>query len=1256
MQINSKTFRLFISSTFSDFQVEREILQTKVFPDIKEYCNTKGYTFQPIDLRWGVNNEAQLDQKVLEMCIKEVQSCKTHDYPNFLIMLGDRYGWVPLANIIEKDEFELISKNITFEDKELLLYWYYEDQNQIPVSYILKQRNNEYAEYDNWVTIEDKLRFILQNSVHSLDNNIKNKYITSATESEAIEGIINYSNLTPFQQKYLQNHKQVDYKHIFGFFRDINKDTIIDDKFISNDYEKAQEFKDKVKSQLVSENILNVSTCQISKDKLDEYYLEKFILSVKEFLKRQVDLQIKEDIEKNYTNLEIEKQQQHNYLNQKLENFLGQEKILKKIEDYIHNNNNKPLIICGPSGIGKSSIMAKAIEDTSSSTDKKIIFRFIGATPNSTTTKELLNSILEELNITIEDDTINYKNDFLEDFDKDDYYFSKLLHEKIFNLKNDIVIFIDAVDQLLNDDMFSWLPDKLPLNVKIIISSLKDRHYKKDSCYFHRLRVKIKDYIEIDEFNKPIELLEILLKQQNRTLQEHQKDYFFKQYHKSNTPLYVYMAANKIQYWKSSDKENIYLASTQKAIINDYIKDLTTKHHHNKKLLQKVFGYILASKNGLSEYEILELLNTDKKFIKTIVPDTWHKNTTQELPLVIWTRLYSHIKIFLKIQNQDGQKLLYFFHREFLDAIRNLPNQRKEHENIIEATQKLIERNKENEFDSNRWSKLYILIVSEYYQLDKNEYKIFQYYDNILTFLKDEIVLKYLKYIKIMQDESIHDENSFLSKHLTNLLIYISDKYKEISHDFYIQYIDNLHLQATVLIQEKDYIAALKIEKNNLKNIEELSIFKKIKAYTNLQNIDLKKENLNIELRWFITYIKIKLYIGFLYLQNQYKTIALENNKDNYFLFKTIYENNPYNNFFEVMYYNQSIYYSMALQQKGAINETIEFSTALLKALEKKYNEKHIYLYENYAQSLYMLSVISYSKKEIDDSQKYFFKAYKIYENLLKYNFTRYSKILMSLNEHLINTYNLNNLFLESEHFYKYNIDLSNMKGEEDVDEKINTISNDLYIKILNLKKKQNQIELFFLNKRLIEYVFNLEKALWAKKYVNRLIALGGLLNKSQIDDNELTLAEKLQKEGVDICEQYMNEKDDEWLDLYTKNMNNLANTYMYLNKKEESYLLNKKNLEISTKLYKNNPDKWFRAYYYALQNMASTYFYNNDDSKEKKYKDKIKELELNPQFQLIPDVIKNKTTDRKIKLFDYFYMTLLLLGVYIFVKYVFIE
>ena len=59
---HSKTFRLFISSTFSDFQRERELLQTKVFPHIKAYCLQYGYAFQPIDLRWGVSSEAQLNQ------------------------------------------------------------------------------------------------------------------------------------------------------------------------------------------------------------------------------------------------------------------------------------------------------------------------------------------------------------------------------------------------------------------------------------------------------------------------------------------------------------------------------------------------------------------------------------------------------------------------------------------------------------------------------------------------------------------------------------------------------------------------------------------------------------------------------------------------------------------------------------------------------------------------------------------------------------------------------------------------------------------------------------------------------------------------------------------------------------------------------------------------------------------------------------------------------------------------------------------
>ncbi len=80
--MQNKTFRLFISSTFSDFKKERDVLHTEVFPVLEQHCKDNGFVFQPIDLRWGVSNEAQFDQKTLELCLEEVRVCKHFPHPN----------------------------------------------------------------------------------------------------------------------------------------------------------------------------------------------------------------------------------------------------------------------------------------------------------------------------------------------------------------------------------------------------------------------------------------------------------------------------------------------------------------------------------------------------------------------------------------------------------------------------------------------------------------------------------------------------------------------------------------------------------------------------------------------------------------------------------------------------------------------------------------------------------------------------------------------------------------------------------------------------------------------------------------------------------------------------------------------------------------------------------------------------------------------------------------------------------------------
>jgi hypothetical protein len=76
-----QSFRLFVSSTFADFTAERELLQSKVFPALDAYCVTKGYQFRAIDLKWGVNEQAQLDQRTAEIYLGEVRAAKGYRRP-----------------------------------------------------------------------------------------------------------------------------------------------------------------------------------------------------------------------------------------------------------------------------------------------------------------------------------------------------------------------------------------------------------------------------------------------------------------------------------------------------------------------------------------------------------------------------------------------------------------------------------------------------------------------------------------------------------------------------------------------------------------------------------------------------------------------------------------------------------------------------------------------------------------------------------------------------------------------------------------------------------------------------------------------------------------------------------------------------------------------------------------------------------------------------------------------------------------------
>jgi hypothetical protein len=88
---------------------ERNALQADIFPKLEQLCLKSGFQFQAIDLRWGVS-EAGLDHRTMRICLDELRRAQEiSPKPNFLILLGNRYGWRPLAEEISVQEFETLS-------------------------------------------------------------------------------------------------------------------------------------------------------------------------------------------------------------------------------------------------------------------------------------------------------------------------------------------------------------------------------------------------------------------------------------------------------------------------------------------------------------------------------------------------------------------------------------------------------------------------------------------------------------------------------------------------------------------------------------------------------------------------------------------------------------------------------------------------------------------------------------------------------------------------------------------------------------------------------------------------------------------------------------------------------------------------------------------------------------------------------------------------------------------------------------------
>jgi WD40 repeat protein len=626
MPTATRTFRVFVSSTFEDLKAERDALQRQVFPRLRKLCEANNARFQAIDLRWGVRDEAALDQQTMEICLREIERCRqTGIKPNFIVLLGERYGWLPLPARIEAGEFEKVRDRAADADKPLIDDWYERDDNAVPPEFLLKARSGEYADKDRWGEVEQRLHRILREAAREagLPEESLIRYEASATHQEILNGL---------------GQSEEDLKHVFAFFREPAFGVVEDSKLAA--------LKDELRRKLPEGNVHPFSANEIDRLYADvEVSLSSVILAeAGKFTARPA--------------LDLEIEAHDKFALHRVRHFTGRQGVLDAMGEHIRGGESRPLVVHGASGCGKSAIMAKAAELAKEAMPgAALIQRFIGVTPDASSGVPLLSSLCQQLSSAYdvtEETPIGFQP-LVEAF-----------HRRMARATagQPLVLFLDALDQLRSDDearSFTWLHQNLPPHVSLIVSTTEIPA---------GLRNAAETLVEEFPANEAEQVLTAWLTDAKRKLQTEQRQRVLGGFAQSGLPLYLKLAFEEARRWRSFDAaESCVLGSDVGAMIDVLFSRLSEESNHGPILVIRSLGYLAAARYGLTEDEMLDVLTADDAVWSDFDQRKHHEVSERRLPVVVWSRLSLDLESYFTERATPGGNVISFFHRQFAERV-----------------------------------------------------------------------------------------------------------------------------------------------------------------------------------------------------------------------------------------------------------------------------------------------------------------------------------------------------------------------------------------------------------------------------------------------------------------------------------------------------------------------------------------------------------------------------------------------------------
>src|SRR5262249_43173777 len=70
-----------------------DVLKNNVFPRLIQLCLFNSLRFQPIDLRWGVPEEASKDNRAMRICLRELARCAFENFIDVAACMAEQIGY-----------------------------------------------------------------------------------------------------------------------------------------------------------------------------------------------------------------------------------------------------------------------------------------------------------------------------------------------------------------------------------------------------------------------------------------------------------------------------------------------------------------------------------------------------------------------------------------------------------------------------------------------------------------------------------------------------------------------------------------------------------------------------------------------------------------------------------------------------------------------------------------------------------------------------------------------------------------------------------------------------------------------------------------------------------------------------------------------------------------------------------------------------------------------------------------------------------